>query len=59
MDLNLEGDVTLKQKERPLILSKCVNCQKVKGKNGDKKLISTRNPLIKAQKFYKMIFSKI
>ena len=43
MDLSSEGDVTLKQKERPLDLSKCVVCQKVKHKNGDKKLTSKEN----------------
>ena len=43
MDFASEGDVTLKQKETPLDLSKCVICWKVKEKNGGKKLVSTEN----------------
>lgn len=41
MDLSSEVDVTLKQKEAPLDLSKCVICQKTKDKNEEKKLTST------------------
>ena len=51
MDLSSEGDVTLKQKETPLDLLKCIICQKVKDKNEDKKLTSTekgRRALIKS-----------
>ena len=41
MDKSLAGDVTIKQHKISLDLSKCVVCQKVKEKNGDKQLTST------------------
>ena len=54
MDLSSEGDVTLKRKETPLDLSKCVICQKVKDKNVEKKSTSAekgRKSLIKSSEF--------
>ena len=43
MDSSSGGDVTIKQNQSSLDLSKCVICQNVKDKNGDKKLTSTDN----------------
>ena len=53
MDPSSPGDVTLKQKQTSLDMSRCVICQKVKDKNGDKKLTSTekgRKALIESSK---------
>ena len=63
MDLSSERerDVTLKRKETPLDLSKCVICQKVKDKNVENKLSSTekgKKSLIKSSEFLQDDLSK-